>query len=657
MTLSATHDGAPTQWAPERRNLATRMRAPRTVGLALGGICVAGGLLQQGAQEWMWILLALNAAVWPQVAYGVASQAAEPTQAEERNMLIDAAMGGFWVAAMGLNLLPSVLVVTMLAMNNLAVGGARLFSHGLLMQCVTLGAGLVLLQPQFQPESSLETILGCLPFLVVYPLTIGWMNHRLAAGLARKRHELAASERLYRATLDAMDAGVVLFDADDRMQLCNAEFRELYAPLAHLLVPGMTFEALMRAALARGIVTEAIGHEEEWLKERLRKHRRPGAPFNRRFPGGRWRRIVEQRLPDGSLLAFSTDITEVMQKKQAIEAAQRDAEQAQLRLQDALDALPDGFALYDADDRLAVFNRKYQEIYATSGGDIRPGRRFEDLLRQGLARGQYVDAIGREEEWLRQRMQQHRNPSGAVMQQIPGNRWVSINESRTREGGYAGVRVEVTDFVRREQELARLNEEVDRYAQRLREANVALGRLSDTDGLTGLANRRLFDRRLEQEWQRARRHGTPLALLMIDVDYFKRLNDASGHLVGDECLRAVAQALAGCALRSSDLVARYGGEEFALLLPHTTQDEALAMAGRCLAAVDAIALAHPDSPAGSHVTVSVGLGMAAPADDATEEARALVQRADQALYRAKSLGRHRCETVPQEPARRTPASL
>lgn len=622
------------------------MRTPRIVGLALGGACVAGGLAQQGAPHWVWALLAVNAVLWPHLAYALATRAEHPTQAEERNLLVDAALGGFWVAAMGLNLLPSVLIVAMLAMNSVAIGGTRLFTQGVMLQIVALGMGLLILLPRIDLVPNLSTILASLPFLVVYPLTIGWMNHRLSAGLARKRRELAASERLYRATVDAMDAAVVLFGPDERMVLCNAEFRELYAPLGPLLQPGLSFEALMRAALERGLVPEAIGQEDTWLQERMRKHRRPGMPINRRFHDGRWRRIVEQRLPDGSLLAFSTDITEMMRRKQALELAQREAEQARLRLQDALDALPDGFALYDADDRLAVFNRKYLEIYANSGGDIRPGRSFEDLLRQGLARGQYVDAIGREEEWLAARMEQHRNPTGALMQQIPGNRWVRINESKTREGGYAGVRVEVTDLVRREQEMARLHEELDRYAQQLREANVTLERLLQTDGLTGLANRRLFDQRLEQEWQRARRHGNPLALLMIDVDHFKPLNDMLGHVAGDVCLRAIGQALSGCATRSSDLVARYGGEEFALLLPHATHDEAVALAERCLAAVDAAGLKHPGSPISDHVTVSVGLAMASFDDTGDGDPQSLVKRADQALYRAKSLGRHRCEEVP-----------
>lgn len=636
---------APAEGHQARGEMPARLWVPRIVGLALGGLCVGAGLAQQGAVPVVWLLLALHALAWPHLALRLAARSPDPAQAEVRNLLIDTGLGGFWVAAMGLNLLPSVLITTMLAMNNMAVGGFALFGRGLAVQAVGVAAGWALLTPSFEPSATAATQLACLPFLIVYPLTIGWINHRLSAGLVRKGRALAESQQQYRAMLDAMDAGVALWDADGRLMLCNEEFRRIHAPVEAMLEPGTRFEDVLRAAMARGLVPEAVGREEDWLRERMRQHRRPGAAINRRFPGDRWRRIVEQRLPDGSVLAFSTDITEVIRKKQALERAQAEAEQARARLQDALDVLPDGFALYDADDRLVVCNRKYREIYAESAPHILPGRTFEDLLRYGIAHGQYPDAIGREEAWLAERLHRHRNPTGAITQEVPGNRWLRINESKTREGGYAGVRVDVTDLVRREQELKRLNAERDEYARQLHEANQVLERLSETDGLTGLANRRLFDRRLEEEWQRARRHGTPLSVLMLDVDHFKQLNDGLGHLAGDECLRRIAEALKTCAMRSGELVARYGGEEFAVLLPQTTLDEAMAVAQRCLGAVDAAAIAHPESPTAGHVTVSIGVGCCARlGQDA--DALALVRQADQALYRAKSLGRHCVQVIP-----------
>lgn len=166
-----------------------------------------------------------------------------------------------------------------------------------------------------------------------------------------------------------------------------------------------------------------------------------------------------------------------------------------------------------------------------------------------------------------------------------------------------------------------------------------LARLATEDGLTGLANRREFDQRLAAECRRAARGGTPLALVMVDVDHFKAYNDAYGHQGGDECLRQVACALAGCLHRPGDLAARYGGEELAAILPGTGRDGALDVARRMRAAVEALALPHAKSATAPHVTISVGV--AAGDTGMAPDAQALIAAADAALYRAKAQGRNR----------------
>jgi len=189
------------------------------------------------------------------------------------------------------------------------------------------------------------------------------------------------------------------------------------------------------------------------------------------------------------------------------------------------------------------------------------------------------------------------------------------------------------------------------YAQLLDMMEV-LRRLTSTDALTGIANRRAFDQELEREWRRAMRNQAPLALLMIDVDCFKRYNDTRGHPAGDACLRAVAQALAGATRRAGDLVARYGGEEFVVLLPQTTMADAERLAQRMCDAVAALGLPHGASLAGPHVTVSIGVGGVVAAWSGPEAdgrgdaapAAQLVQSADHALYQAKEAGRNRYAT-------------
>jgi diguanylate cyclase (GGDEF)-like protein len=179
----------------------------------------------------------------------------------------------------------------------------------------------------------------------------------------------------------------------------------------------------------------------------------------------------------------------------------------------------------------------------------------------------------------------------------------------------------------------------------LQEARDRLEAISLQDGLTGIANRRSFDQALRQEWHRAARNGQPLALLLIDLDAFKNLNDTRGHRAGDRALTDVAGALRAVAARSGDLVARYGGEEFAVILPDTPLEAALAMAERMRAAVRALQIAN-ETPLGPWVTASVGVAVAemTAADiSIADAAERLIDAADLALYKAKQWGRNRVE--------------
>lgn len=175
-------------------------------------------------------------------------------------------------------------------------------------------------------------------------------------------------------------------------------------------------------------------------------------------------------------------------------------------------------------------------------------------------------------------------------------------------------------------------------AEKLKQANEQLRQLSFHDPLTGLHNRRYFDEFLEREFKRAQRAGTGLALIMIDIDYFKAYNDRFGHQAGDEALRQVAAALASVTQRSNDLAARYGGEEFAIVLPDTHKAGALAIAESLRQKVEALKIFHPDSPFGV-VTISEGVAVQYPKP--RERANQLIEAADMALYHSKRAGRNR----------------
>ncbi|MUI15955.1 diguanylate cyclase [Massilia dura] len=186
----------------------------------------------------------------------------------------------------------------------------------------------------------------------------------------------------------------------------------------------------------------------------------------------------------------------------------------------------------------------------------------------------------------------------------------------------------------------------------LQAKNATLDRLARTDALTGLDNRRHFDERMAAETARAAREGTCVSLVLVDIDFFKRYNDMHGHTAGDDCLRIVAAALGSAAHRPADMAARYGGEEFAILLPGTDGDGALQVAESARAAVRSLALPHEANTAGI-VTISAGVASFFP-DDA-DEARALIEAADGALYRAKEAGRNRVEAASTRPGGATPA--
>lgn len=188
-----------------------------------------------------------------------------------------------------------------------------------------------------------------------------------------------------------------------------------------------------------------------------------------------------------------------------------------------------------------------------------------------------------------------------------------------------------------------LEEQVASRTAELELANSELAKRSNTDGLTGVANRRYFDEFLAQELARARRAKESLALIMLDVDQFKKYNDHYGHQAGDHCLIQVAHLLKSSTRRPSDLAARYGGEEFAVIAAHCTIDEALALAEVLRLKIEQLGIAHALSPAGV-VTASFGVAVFIP--DEHHGATQLIQMADQALYRAKENGRNRVERAP-----------
>ncbi|MEY4737004.1 MAG: hypothetical protein RL302_1323 [Pseudomonadota bacterium] len=171
-----------------------------------------------------------------------------------------------------------------------------------------------------------------------------------------------------------------------------------------------------------------------------------------------------------------------------------------------------------------------------------------------------------------------------------------------------------------------------------KKAQTALEGLAYQDGLTGIYNRRAFDEKLEIEWARSGREKSPMAVIMIDVDFFKKYNDHYGHQAGDSCLKSLAGSLSKSIVRPHDVVARYGGEEFVVILPNCDEAGALAVGQRIREGVLNLRIPHQDSAVSDCVTVSMGAATCIAANDLAQQS--LVTLADAALYRAKKSGRN-----------------
>ena len=209
----------------------------------------------------------------------------------------------------------------------------------------------------------------------------------------------------------------------------------------------------------------------------------------------------------------------------------------------------------------------------------------------------------------------------------------SLNEEEDEE---KGLKMGAVDYITKPFRAAIVKARVENHLK-LKSYQDLLKKQSTRDGLSGLPNRRAFDELLAQEWRRGARLGSPLSLIILDIDHFKQYNDFYGHLAGDECLRQVAKQLAKVG-RAIDFVGRYGGEEFVCVLPHTDAQGAERVAERLQNSVNEINIPHEHSSAAKHITISLGVSSVTPDNSVAPET--LLAKADELLYEAKDGGRN-----------------
>jgi diguanylate cyclase (GGDEF)-like protein/PAS domain S-box-containing protein len=554
------------------------------------------------------------------------------------------------------------------------------------------------------------------------------------------RTKAATLEHRLNEAISVLDDGFALYDANDALVLWNAAFCSINTQVSDMVASGVTFEALIRAAVTRGQLPEAVGQEEAWLAERLAQHRAGVTAAERQVSDGRWFMTRERPTAEGGVVGMWSDIT----ARKRAQAAERASHERAQTLLDAIEKLNEMFVLWDENDQLVMCNARFRELNTAVIETTESGTPFETHVRAVLAAGLYPDAQGREDAWLEERLQRHQQPTGPFETQRQNGRWVLINEQKIG-GTTATTSVDITEIKQTQRDLAfeknraevtlrsigdaviatdangavtfmnpiaetltgwsqadALSEPIERVCRLLNEgdrepvaspvaqcmadgaiANLeshtilvardgreyfirdsaapirAEGGLLDGvvlvfsditernrlarkasydaghDALTGLVNRRGFEARLQQALDAAHDNGISHALVYLDLDQFKVVNDTKGHAAGDELLRQLAIALQK-PLRKRDTFARLGGDEFGILLEHCSLTQAHRVTEDIRAAIANYRFHWEGQP--FQIGASMGL-VSVDADSATIVE--LLRRADVACYAAKDAGRNR----------------
>ena len=405
---------------------------------------------------------------------------------------------------------------------------------------------------------------------------------------------------------DHLQTGVVLYGPDDRLVFCNRHFREIYSEVADVLVPGIAYADIARTFYRRGFEHRTQQDEETYVSARVAKHLDPDEGDYEYLMGEKtWVLVSDRKTGDGGVIGFRLDIT-------ARKNAEKKLAQSEQRLSSLLEISTDWYWQQDENFR---FNDISDGMARAVGVD--PAERYGlprwEISYQGITREQ-MDEHRRQVEAhraFRDFQYAYAKPDGSV-------HWVSVSGEPVHDsaGDFKGYRGVGSDITEKKQSEAQIRE------------------LAEYDFLTGLPNRQLLAARFQYATRQAARHGNGLAMLFIDLDRFKNINDSLGHHVGDMILVETAKRLTA-ATRATDTVSRHGGDEFVVMLSGASDANALAHIASTI--VEALSQSHRVAEHELTVTPSIGIAIW-PADGA--DLNVLVKNADLAMYHSKSQGRN-----------------
>ena len=333
-------------------------------------------------------------------------------------------------------------------------------------------------------------------------------NTRFMSDLEVAHSSAVMAERRLWDSIDTIRDGFAVFDSTLKLVTANSAYMAMFD--GHSIAPGMAYAEVLRLWAATPLIDLQGDPPQDWVADMLgRLDGDPIEPVVLPFTNGTWVKLVDRRARDGDLVSLALNITD------------------QMRIWAAVEAIPDGFVLFDREDRLLTCNQRYREIYPQSAPAMVPGAKFEDILRHGLALGQHLDAVGREEDWLAERLEQHRNPVALHEQQLGDGRWLRAHDHPTPDGGRVGLRVDISEIKTQQAalETARTAAEAANRAKSAFLANMSHEIRTPMNGVVGMAEL-LCDTDLTEDQrlfaETIRSSGEALLVIINDIlDYSK----------------------------------------------------------------------------------------------------------------------------------------